>query len=193
MNWFKNYDLILASGSPRRKTLMEEAGFNFTVRVPDVDESIPEGLSVQKVASYLAEQKSLVFTGEMIPENRIIITADSVVIIDGRILGKPASREDARQMLQTISGKMHLVITGVCLRTQKELRVFSNKTRVHVSPMTLDEIDFYVDHYQPFDKAGSYGIQEWLGICKISRIEGSYTNVMGLPMEQLYHELLKMI
>lgn len=193
MNWFKNYDLILASGSPRRKTLMEEAGFNFTVRVTDVDESIPEGLSVQKVASYLAEQKSLVFTGEMIPENRIIITADSVVIIDGRILGKPVSREDARQMLQTISGKMHLVITGVCLRTQKELRVFSNKTRVHVSPMTLDEIDFYVDHYQPFDKAGSYGIQEWLGICKISRIEGSYTNVMGLPMEQLYHELLKMI
>lgn len=192
MNWFKNYDLILASGSPRRKSLMEEAGFRFTVSVPDVDESIPEGLSVQKVASYLAEQKSLVFAGEMIPENGIIITADSVVIIDGRILGKPTSKEDARQMLQAISGKMHLVITGVCLRTQKELRVFSNKTRVHVSPMTLDEIDFYVDHYQPFDKAGSYGIQEWLGICKISHIEGSYTNVMGLPMEQLYHELLKM-
>jgi len=193
MNWFKNYNFILASGSPRRKSLMEEAGFKFTVRVPDVDESIPEGLPVEAVASYLAEQKSLVYACEVIPENCIIITADSVVIIDGRILGKPPSKDDARQMLQTISGKTHLVITGVCLRTQKELRVFSNKTKVHVSPMSLEEIDFYVDHCQPFDKAGSYGIQEWLGICKISGIEGSYTNVMGLPMEQLYHELLKII
>jgi len=193
MYWFDKYDIVLGSGSPRRKSLMEEAGFKFTVMVPDADESFPEDMPVAEVAVYLAEQKSAVFRNHPIPGNRIIITADSIVILDNQILGKPKSAEDAKFMLSMIAGKQHQVITGVCLLSQNSTLSFSCKTMVEVNAMSEEEIDYYIKWYQPFDKAGSYGIQEWLGLCKISSIEGSYTNVMGLPMEQLYHELMTMI
>ncbi len=193
MYWFEDLDIVLASGSPRRKSLMEEAGFRFTVMVTDVDETFPENMAPEYVATYLAKQKASFFRQKSLSPKQVIITADSVVISDGKILGKPVSGQEARQMLQKISGKKHDVITGVCLITHNGLSEFSNKTAVHVAPMSEEEIDFYIEKYQPFDKAGSYGIQEWLGVCKISSIEGSYTNVMGLPMEQLYHELMKMI
>lgn len=193
MYWFDKYDIVLGSGSPRRRSLMEEAGFKFTVMVPDVDESFPEDMPVEDVAVYLAEQKSAVFRNYPIPDNRIIITADSIVIIDNQILGKPKSAEDAKIMLSRIAGQKHQVITGVCLLRQNSAHTFSCKTIVVVNAMSEEEIDYYIKWYKPFDKAGSYGIQEWLGLCKISSIKGSYTNVMGLPMEKLYHELGLMI
>ncbi len=172
---------------------MEEAGFKFTVMVPDADESFPEDMPVAEVAVFLAKQKSAVFLSHPIPQNRIIITADSIVVLENQILGKPKSVNEAKTMLSMIAGQQHHVITGVCLLSQNSSHTFSCQTMVEVNSMTAEEIDYYIKWFEPFDKAGSYGIQEWLGLCKINSIEGSYTNVMGLPMERLYHELLTMI
>ncbi len=180
--------IILASKSPRRKQLLTEAGFDFEIRVRSIDESYPDDMAVQDVAPFLAEQKAEA-AKDLIHGAEILLTADSVVILDETIYGKPKDRADAIHILRQLSGKTHQVITGVCLYSSAKKRVFAGISNVHMAPLSEEEILFYVDRYQPFDKAGAYAIQEWIGLCKISKIEGTYSNIMGLPMSQLYWEL----
>ncbi|MDX2068172.1 MAG: Maf family nucleotide pyrophosphatase [Haliscomenobacter sp.] len=182
-------NIILASTSPRRSQLLREAGFNFTIKTTEVEETYPPDTPVDEVAAYLARKKAYA-SREFIQEDEIILAADSVVILDGIIYGKPIDAVDARQMLQKLSGQLHRVITGVCLLSKEREKVFSAESRVQFEPLSEAEIDFYVEKYRPFDKAGSYAIQEWIGLCKISRIEGTFTNIMGLPVDRVYRELL---
>jgi septum formation protein len=182
--------IILASQSPRRQLLLGEMGLDFEVKVPDVDEIYPAGLSAEEIAIYLAELKADSFPSEELDRGTIIITADTIVSLDGEILGKPLAREDAIDMLRKLSGKMHVVVTGVCLRSGGKRRSFFARTLVWFRELTPKEIEYYVDNFHPFDKAGAYGAQEWIGYIGISRIEGSYFNVMGLPVKELYEELV---
>lgn len=183
-----SYKLILASGSPRRKELLEKSGLMpHDIRVKAIDESFDPYIDVLDVAPYIAARKAEIF--DDIEEDEVYITADTVVIHQGVIYGKPADREDAIRMLTTLQGSQHTVVTGVCLRKAYESIVFSDISHVTVSPMNIEEITYYIDEYTPYDKAGSYGIQDWLGICKVEAIEGSYTNIMGMPMHRLYQEL----
>jgi septum formation protein len=181
--------LILASGSPRRRQLMQDLGFDFVVRTQDTDESFPENLAVEKVPEMLAGRKAEAFRMEIADE--IVLAADTVVIVEGKILNKPADESEAKAMLQTLSGKRHEVITGVCLLSQEKKVIFSDLTEVYFRGLSLAEIDFYVQHFQPFDKAGAYGAQEWMGMVAVEKIVGSYFNVMGLPVHKVYAELLK--
>jgi septum formation protein len=189
MDWINQWNIILASKSPRRAELLRLAGYSFVVRVCEVDESYPDDLPVDKVAEYLAAKKAMAQAGDMEPAD-LLIAADSVVILEDRILGKPVDEEEAKAMLRTLSGREHRVITGVCLLTKESKRCFSSCSRVFVEPLTETEIRHYVEQYRPYDKAGSYGIQEWIGINRIRRIEGSYTNIMGLPTAELYEAIL---
>jgi len=180
--------LILSSGSPRRQELLENSGIiPFDKRVKEIDESFSPEMEVTQVASFLAREKAIVF--DEIKEDEVYITADTVVICDGKIYGKPKDRQDAIDTLNTLSKREHTVVTGVCLRSSNETYVFDDVSRVKIAEMNLEEIEFYVDNYKPFDKAGSYGIQDWLGICKVEYIHGSYSNIMGLPMQKVYSEL----
>ncbi|HYH56300.1 MAG TPA: Maf family nucleotide pyrophosphatase [Anseongella sp.] len=181
-------DIILASKSPRRQELLRAMGFDFEVVSREVDESYSPDMDPAAVPVYLAEKKARAFDGET--GKKLLITADTVVLSEGKILGKPAGREEAADMLGRLSGKRHEVITAVALLKDRELLSFSDTTSVFFAPLNAEEILFYVENFQPFDKAGSYGIQEWIGHTKITRIEGSYTNVVGLPTEKLYHSLL---
>jgi len=186
----KKYDIILASASPRRKQLLEELGIPFEVQIKNVDESFPSDLNPEEVAAYLSTLKSNAFPDEDFNQRTLIITADTIVTIDGKILGKPTDREDAIQILKQLSGKKHQVITGVTLRSKNKQIVFSVTTDVYFKALSNDEIEFYVDTFKPFDKAGAYGIQEWIGHVAIEKIEGSYFNVMGLPTHRLYEEMM---
>lgn len=180
--------LILASSSPRRSQLLQEAGFEFTVHGLNVDESFPADMPVETVAVYLARHKAL--AGRHLIKNReILIAADSVVIVDGQIFNKPVDQADAFRMIRRLSGRQHTVITGVCLLSAEQERSFSDHTQVFFAELSDAEIDHYIQNYKPYDKAGAYGVQEWIGHCKIERIEGSYTNVMGLPVHRVYAEL----
>lgn len=181
--------IILASKSPRRQELLNLMGLDFTVELKEVDESYPDGLSPAKIAVYISEQKAKAFGA--VP-GQIVITADTIVAINGEILGKPKDREQAQEMLGKLSGSTHEVYTGVSIISEKGLQSFYDLTKVRCRTTTTEEIDFYIDNYQPFDKAGSYGIQDWYGVAVVERIEGSYTNVMGLPTEKLYLELGKL-
>lgn len=181
--------IILASTSPRRSQLLKEAGFQFEVKTKDVEETYPAELPIDEVAGFLAHKKATA-AQEFIQNDEIIIAADSVVILDGVIYGKPRDYDDAFQMLRKLSGQLHRVITGVCLLSATNVKVFSAESKVQVEAMSDAEIDFYVQKYQPYDKAGSYAIQEWIGLCKISRIEGTFTNIMGLPVDLVYRELM---
>lgn len=183
--------IILASKSPRRKQLLAEAGFTFEIKTKDVEESYPADMPVRDVAPFLAEKKALASV-DIIKDDEILLTADSVVILGDEIFEKPKDVEDAKRILRSLSGKIHQVITGVCLISKKEKRVFSGISNVHFEPLSEEEIDFYITNYQPFDKAGAYAIQEWIGHCKISKIEGTYTNIMGLPMELVFRNLAEM-
>lgn len=180
--------IILASKSPRRKELLSQAGFNFEIRTQDVAEDFPDDMPVEKVAPFLAEKKAGAMRHSL-KEDEIILTADSVVILDGVIFNKPANEDEAKQMLRQLSGNVHQVITGVCLMDKTKTEVLAGKSNVHFMALSDQEIAFYIQKYQPFDKAGSYGIQEWLGLCKINRIEGTYANVMGLPVHLVYEAL----
>jgi septum formation protein len=179
--------IILASSSPRRQYLMKEAGFEFTVEKPDVDESFPENLPAQQVAKYLAEKKAEVFRLNI--ANEIVVTADTVVILGNRILNKPANRTQAIEMLQSLSGKTHLVMTGVCILSKEKEIAFDDTTEVTFASLTQTEIEFYIDTYKPFDKAGSYGAQDFIGMIAIEKIVGSYFTVMGLPIHKVYQHL----
>jgi len=191
MNNPQDLPLILASASPRRSQLLEQAGFTFQVRPQSVDEVYPADMPVQDVAPYLAQLKAEAAADLLTEDTSILLTADSVVILNDRIYEKPQDEEDARRMLRALSGEEHTVITGVCLRSRHKERVFSGVTHVQFEELTDAEIAYYVKQYQPFDKAGSYAIQEWIGLCKISGIRGTYANVMGLPVDLVYHELQK--
>ena len=185
------YKLILASQSPRRQYLMKELGLEFKVLATNVKEVYPENLTPSEIAIYLAELKADSFDVAHQPENSIIITADTLVYINNEILGKPGNYQEAVEMLQKLSGKKHEVITAVCLKSKKNRKTFHVVSSVYFKELSMDEIDYYIGNFQPFDKAGGYGVQEWIGYVGISKIEGSYFNIMGLPVKELYEELLK--
>ena len=182
--------IILASGSPRRRQLMEGLGIPFTVELSgDVEEIIPAGMPLEKTPEYLARVKSEAF--RPLAGDELLITADTVVICHRQLLGKPANKADAERMLRLLSGNRHDVLTGVCLRTSQTTHTFTAHTAVFFRPLSAAEIDYYIDCYRPYDKAGAYGAQEWIGYVGIERIEGSYFNVMGLPLQQLYTALMQ--
>ncbi|MCC6186350.1 MAG: septum formation protein Maf [Chitinophagaceae bacterium] len=179
--------LILASQSPRRQQLMEQAGYQFTVIAADVDETNPIGMAGELVPAFLAHKKALAIA-QNYPDDTII-AADTIVLLGNEILGKPVDSEDAMAMLQSLSGNMHRVVTGVCIWTKNEIQQFSVITEVYFRPLSLQQIQYYITHYKPFDKAGSYAIQEWIGMVGIEKINGDYYNVMGLPIGELVKRL----
>ncbi len=180
--------LILASQSPRRSQLLREAGFEFTVNAVDIDESFPADMPVEEVAPWLAMRKAQA-AKHFIHDTEIILAADSVVIHDHIIYNKPADYDEAFQMIRTLSGQQHTVITGVCLLSADQEKIMSGVSQVWFAELSDAEIDYYIRQYKPFDKAGAYGVQEWIGLCKITKIEGTYANVMGLPVDLVYHAL----
>jgi septum formation protein len=184
----KHKTIILGSKSPRRKELLEGLGISFETRTKEVEESFSNDLDQQKVAEFLAEKKANAFTSELTTGD-IVITSDTVVLCENEILGKPKDTADAYKMLSKLSGKSHQVITGVCLKSIDKIITFSDSTKVWFKPLTSEEINYYINTYKPFDKAGSYGIQEWIGYIGIEKIEGTYFNVMGLPVNLLYKKL----
>lgn len=187
----EKYKVILASGSPRRRELMAGLGVNYEVRIlPDVDESYPDTLQGEEIPLYIAKEKADAYIPMMQPDE-LIITADTIVWLDGEVLGKPRDREDALQMLRTMSGRTHKVFTGVCITTTDWQRSFTAQTEVRFATLSEDEIIYYVDNFKPMDKAGAYGVQEWIGFIGVENISGSYYNIMGLPVQKLYRELLK--
>ena len=185
----EKYHIILASNSPRRRELLGGLGISFEVKVlPDIEENYPVGLSVAQIAEYIAKEKADAYRKMMAP-NDLIITADTIVVADDEVMGKPVDAVDAQRMLRKLSGKAHQVITGVCLMITDRQRVFSVITDVTFKPLSDDEIDYYVKTYRPFDKAGASGIQEWIGYVGVTGLNGSYFNVMGLPVQRIYQEL----
>lgn len=184
--------VILASNSPRRKELLAGLDLDFEVKVlPDIDESYPENLPAMEVSEYISQKKAEAYKG-LIRKNDVVITADTVVICENEIMGKPHDAEDAQRMLRKLSNKSHQVTTGVCITTLKEQVHFSVTTHVSFKELTDDEINYYIATYKPFDKAGAYGIQEWIGYIGCTGLDGSYYNVMGLPVQRIYRELLKL-
>ncbi len=185
--------LILASKSPRRQQLLRDAGIPFVVKTRSIDETFPDDMPKEKVAAYLAERKAKAARHFLEDQHDILLTADSTVVIGDHILNKPADEKEAAEMLRLISGQMHTVYTGVCLMSWNETKAFTGISDVYFDPFTEEEIRFYIENFQPFDKAGSYAIQEWIGLCKSYRIEGTFANIMGLPVHQVYRELKGML
>lgn len=186
---FENYIFTLASASPRRRELLKGLDIDFVVEPgKDEKEAYSEGMPHTEIPEFLARHKSESFHRELVP-HEVLITADTLVFLDEKILGKPHSPEEARQMLRALSGRTHTVTTGMALRTKDRIHTFSDTTEVDFRPLADPEIDYYIKTYRPFDKAGAYGIQEWIGYTGITAIRGSYFNVMGLPVQRLYTEL----
>lgn len=184
-----DYHIILASNSPRRKELLSGLDFEYEVKVlPDIEENYPEGLAMDEIPKYIAAEKAAAYRN-MMNDRDLIITADTVVVLGDEVLGKPTDLDDARRMLRELSGKTHQVITGVYLMTREKERGFSVVTDVTFKELSDEEIDYYVEKYQPLDKAGAYGIQEWIGYIGVTGLSGSYFNVMGLPVQRIYQEL----
>lgn len=185
----RDYELILASGSPRRRELLAMLDVEFRVDTShSVDETVPDGMDASEVAPYLSRLKASAYP-LLAGEKKLVITADTVVLLDGEVLGKPVDEADARRMLARIQGRTQKVITGVTLRTPDSMTTFSAESEVEFAPLTDEEIAYYVSRYKPLDKAGAYGIQEWIGAAGIRRINGSFYNVMGLPVQRLYSML----
>lgn len=186
------YDaIVLGSASPRRQQLLKALDIPFRVEVRHSDEFLPEGLPAHQAAAYLARQKAAAFVP--LPQRVLLLTADTVVIHQGEVLGKPAHVVEAAQMLRRLSGQMHEVVTAVCITTAEGSRLVQDLTRVYFRPVEEQEIAYYLAHYKPYDKAGSYGAQDWWGMALIERIEGSYFNVMGLPTQKLYTALKSLV
>lgn len=183
--------LVLASNSPRRKEIMHNAGYDFSVKVIPTDESFSSEMPVEEVPIFLAKVKADCFRNDL--TNEIIVCADTVVIVDAQILNKPANVIDATEMLRSLSGKVHKVVTGVCVMTKEETVSFSDTTLVHFKELSDWEIDYYIERCKPFDKAGSYGVQDFIGMVGIPHIEGSFYTVMGLPIHRVYEALEKYI
>ncbi len=193
LDLLKQYKVVLASNSPRRRELLADLGIDFEVRtINGIDESYPAQLPVLEIAEYISRKKAEAYRAEM-ASDELIITADTVVILGNEVLGKPHDADDARRMLRALSGKTHKVVTGVTIVTEGAMRSFSAVTDVEFAPLSDEDIDYYVDNYRPLDKAGAYGIQEWIGCMGVRHISGSFYNVMGLPLHRLYNELDKCI
>jgi septum formation protein len=188
----KKYDIILASQSPRRKALMEAAGIPFRTMVRPTDEAFTNGMPPTEVVLHLCRKKANCFRDELKLPEVVIITADTIVVHEGKIINKPAGPDEAFEMLLTLSGSTHEVYTGVCIRHQDSERVFHDHSLVTFRALKEEEIRYYIKHYKPFDKAGAYGIQEWIGYVGITSIEGSYPNVMGMPVHKVYGCLYEM-
>lgn len=184
------YQLILGSGSPRRQELLKSLGFSFILKPINADESFPENLKEQEIPLYLAEKKANAFPDKL-KENELLITADTIVWCEGKVLNKPADFEEGKKMLSSLSGKMHQVFTAVCLKSANKQLSFYDASKVYFKNLTNEEIEFYLTNFSPYDKAGGYGVQDWIGYIGIEKIEGSFYNVMGLPVKQLYEELIK--
>lgn len=183
------YRIVLGSSSPRRKELLSALGFQFDVMSKEIDETYPLSIPRESVPEYLAHLKSMAFTDEELPENYLLITADTMVLLNNKPFHKPKDREQAVRTLYSLSGQTHKVITGLSLRTKEKQYTFSVESRVTFRVFTLEEIEYYIDTYKPYDKAGGYGIQEWIGYVGIESVEGSFYNVMGLPTQRLYQVL----
>lgn len=187
---FQNFswDIILASKSPRRQNLLKELGVDFEIITKEIEEVYPPELKKEEVAIYLSELKASAFKADL-KENDLVITSDTIVCLGEEIIGKPIDRADAIAMLAKLSENRHEVITAVTLLSQQKKKTFYEVTEVYFKALTIAEIEYYIDNYQPYDKAGSYGIQEWIGYIAIEKINGSYFNVMGLPVKRVYDEL----
>lgn len=185
-NRFKKYDILLGSKSPRRKELLHYIIDEFTIISKEIDETPPSNLPQNEIAQYLAQEKAKAIK---VSGNQLLITADTIVLKDDLILGKPKNKKEAQQTLQLLSGKKHIVITGVHFKTALKTMNFAVQTIVEFDTLTLDEINFYIENYNPLDKAGSYGIQDWIGAIGIKKITGDFYNVMGLPVNAVYHNL----
>ncbi len=184
----KNYKIILASGSPRRQQFFKDLDLDFEIRVKEIEEIYPDDLKGVAITNFLTELKSNAFEGELQP-NDLLITSDTIVWLNGNALGKPKNYEDAVQILKSLSNATHEVITSVCFKTMTNTVTLNDCTKVTFNPLTENEIRYYLDNYKPFDKAGAYGIQDWIGLVGISKVEGSYTNVVGLPTHLVYDYL----
>ena len=182
-------NIILASGSPRRQQFFKEMDMHYTIRLKEIEEIYPEHLQAEEITNFLAELKANAFENEL-KENDVLVTSDTIVWLNGKALGKPKDYEDAFEMLQQLANQTHEVITSVCLKSIDKTEVFHCVTKVTFANLSDEAIKYYLDNYQPFDKAGSYGIQDWIGLIGISKIEGSYTNVVGLPTEILFQKLM---
>lgn len=185
----KKYHIILASNSPRRRELLSGLGIDYEVKIlPGIDESYPENLTGEEIPMYIAREKADAYRPSIKPDE-LIITADTIVCLEGQVLGKPKDEADACRMLRLLSGRTHQVITGVCITAAEMQRTFAATTDVTFDTLSEEEITHYVNNYRPMDKAGAYGVQEWIGFIGVTRLEGSYFNVMGLPIQRLYKEL----
>ena len=187
LNNLKKYDVVLGSNSPRRRELLNDMGVTFRVEsINGIDESYPASLPVEEIPAYLARVKA---EGHILQPDELLITADTIVVLDDEVLGKPVGEADAHRMLRSLSGRAHRVISGVCVTTSERSESFSDTSIVHFAELTDDEIDYYIEHFRPLDKAGAYGIQEWIGNIGIAGINGDFYNVMGLPTRKLYQVL----
>ena len=182
-------NIILASGSPRRQQFFKEMDLHYTIRLKEIEEIYPEHLQAEEITNFLAELKASAFENEL-KENDVLVTSDTIVWLNGKALGKPKDYDDAFKMLQQLANQTHEVITSVCLKSIDKTDVFHSVTKVTFANLSDEAITYYLNNYQPFDKAGSYGIQDWIGLIGISKIEGSYTNVVGLPTEMLFQKLM---
>lgn len=185
------HPLVLASNSPRRQQLLRELGFDFTVEVRPTDELFPADMPAAEVAGYLAKHKASQFESDL--SKCLVLCADTIVVVDNMILNKPANAIEAKAMLQQLSGRSHEVITGICLLSSRGYQTVSDVAKVEFKTLTVAEIDYYIQHYRPFDKAGAYGVQEWIGMMGINRIEGSFYTIMGLPLHKVYELLLPFV
>ncbi len=185
----KNYNIILASGSPRRQQFLKDLNLDFTIQLKEIEEIYPPHLKKTEITDYLAELKSSSFTN--LNNNDILITSDTIVWLENKAIGKPKDKQDAIAIFKEMSGKKHQVFTSICLKTVGAIRIINDTTDVYFKKLSDDEINFYLDNFQPYDKAGGYGIQDWIGLIGVEKIDGSYFNVMGLPVHKLYAELLK--
>ena len=186
----KKYNLILASGSPRRQQFMKDLDLDFEIRLSDVNEVYPDSLKGTQITDFLAELKANALTNTL-KENDILITSDTLVWHEGNALGKPKDYDEAFEMLMSLSGKTHEVITSVCIKTTSSTDTFNETTQVTFNTLTEDEVKYYLNNYKPYDKAGAYGIQEWIGLVAIAKVEGCYVNVVGLPVDKVYQHLKK--
>jgi septum formation protein len=189
---FDEIEIILASQSPRRLQLLTESGFRVISMPTNIDETVPKEIKNRDAAKYLAMEKAKALSIQL-KDNQYIIASDTIVLMDEIIYSKPEDRNDAIRILTQLQGNMHEVITGVCIIGLNTNIAFDAISKVWLAPMQLEEITYYIDKYQPYDKAGAYAVQEWIGYCKIEKIEGTYTNIMGLPMDRVYHELEKIL
>jgi len=185
-------NIILASKSPRRKQLLEQMGFKVRVESIDVEETFPENIEIDYVAEYLAIKKSESYT-KSIEENTILVTSDTIVVVENTILGKPQNYEQAKEYLTLLSSKTHKVITGCCLRTKEKIKHFSQKSIVKFKALTEDEINYYIENFKPYDKAGAYGIQEWIGTIGIESIQGDYYNIVGFPCSKFFESVQEIL